>query len=136
MCHLWQYSVRMSRDLWRPVWLSANSTRSSANISRGNLVCTKVTAPDCSFRRVCSRSATYRQKSKGLRLQPCLTPLLQGKTGEMWPFNSSADDALPYMLCNRCSSLLLIPLSASFCYSRRCSTDSKAFWKFTKQANV
>ena len=50
------------------MWLSANSTRSSANISRGNLVCTKVTAPDCSFRRVCSRSATYKQNSKGLKV--------------------------------------------------------------------
>ena len=76
----------------------------------------------------------YRLNSRGLRLQPCLTPLRQGKDEERTLFAVTLQEAFPYIDCSMFRILVLTPISASFFQSRLCLIESKALAKSTKQA--
>ena len=71
----------------------------------------------------------------GLRLQPCLTPFMHGKTEENLLFTTTLEVALAYIACRMLNNLELIPIEASFSQSNLWLMESNAFAKSTKHVN-
>lgn len=76
----------------------------------------------------------YKLKRRGLSLQPCFTPLWQGKLAESLLFAITLQEAFPYIDCKIFNILRLFPMASSLVQSELWFTESKALVKLTKQA--
>ena len=76
-----------------------------------------------------------KQKRRGLKLQPCFTPLLHVKHGDRLPLTLMHEQALLYISFSSKRIRVLRPKASIFNHSRSWLILSNALLKSTKQEN-